>query len=308
MKKYKTLGFINGILASVSYGTNPLFAIPMYKLGMSVGSVLFYRYFFAFILYGIGIIFFKKTSLKLSIKEALCIAILAVLFALSSITLFEAFRYLDSGIACTILFVYPIIVMLFSTICFKEKLTKTSIFAMLISIAGIFVLNGGIAGHLNLYGVILALVAALMYALYIVLVKNLPAIKHIKNEKLSFYVMFFALWVFVVNLKFCTELQPISDWRVLACALALAIFPTIISIETINVSIRLIGATITSILGALEPLSAIFFGMIFFNEVLTFNRIIGIILVILGVMLIILRNGFSCNKKNHILFSSFFIF
>lgn len=132
--------------------------------------------------------------------------------------------------------------------------------------------------------------SALVYAIYIVLVKNWEAIRHVKYEKLSFYVMLIGLFIFVCNLKFCTELQAINDWKVLGCALALAIFPTIVSIETINVAIRLIGPTKTAILGALEPLTAIFFGVLFFCEILSFHSILGIILVIFGVLLIVLRD------------------
>lgn len=293
MKDYKTKGYINGILAAVSYGTNPLFALPMYKLGMGVNSVLFYRYLFALIIYGVSIKLLKKINLKLSLKEFACLFPLAVLFALSSVTMFDALKYLDSGVACTILFVYPIIVALISVIFYKEKLTKTSVFAMLLALGGIFMLNGGINGHLNPLGIFLILSSALVYAIYMVLVKNLTPIKHIKNEKLTFYVMLFGLSVFIVNLKFCTELQPITDWRIFACAIALAIFPTIISIETINVAIRLIGSTTTAILGALDPLTAIFFGVVVFGEALTANRIVGIVLVLVGAMLIILRDKFK---------------
>lgn len=297
MRKYKIKGYINGVLAAVSYGTNPLFALPMYKLGMSVNSVLFYRYFFAMILYGISLTLFKKVDLRLSLKEFVYIFPLALLFALSSVTMFESLKYLDSGVACTILFVYPIIVALISVIFFKEKLTKTSIFAMFTALSGIFMLNGGLSGHLNLKGIFFILASALVYAIYMVLVQNLKTIKHLKYEKLTFYVMLFGLSVFIVNLKFCIELQPINDWRVLGCSLALAVFPTIISIETINVAIRLIGSTTTAILGALDPLTAVCLGVIVFDEKLTLNRIIGIMLVILGAMLIILRDGFKSIAK-----------
>ncbi len=42
----KTKGFIYGAIAAASYGMNPLFALPLYAAGMSVDTVLFYRYFF----------------------------------------------------------------------------------------------------------------------------------------------------------------------------------------------------------------------------------------------------------------------
>ena len=49
----KTKGFIYGAIAAASYGMNPLFTLPLYAAGMSVDTVLFYRYFFAVIVLGI---------------------------------------------------------------------------------------------------------------------------------------------------------------------------------------------------------------------------------------------------------------
>lgn len=294
MKKYKTKGIINGIVAAVSYGTNPLFALPMYEKGLSANSVLFYRYLFAVVIFGIWLKFFKKVSLKISKKEIFSLFALAILFALSSITLFEALNYIDSGIACTILFIYPIIVALLSVVFFKEKITKTVIFSILLTLSGIFLLNGN--GELNIKGVIFILLSALVYAIYIVLVKNMKTIKHIKFDILSFYVMLFGLSVFIWNSNFCTNLQPLTDWKTFGCAIALALFPTIISLETINIAIRLIGPTTSAILGALDPLTALFFGVLVFGEILTPKIVLGIFLILSGVILIILKNSFE-NKK-----------
>ena len=44
MKKGRAIGTVNGIIAATSYGTNPLFALPLYMHGIGVNSVLFYRY------------------------------------------------------------------------------------------------------------------------------------------------------------------------------------------------------------------------------------------------------------------------
>lgn len=289
MSSYKAKGFLSGILASVSYGTNPLFALPMYSVGMNANSVLLYRYLFAVIIYGVWLKFFKKIPLKITVKEFFVLFILSILFAMSSVTLFESFNYMDSGLACTILFIYPIIVTIISALFFKEKITKTIISSIIMTTVGILLLYGGSKSGLDLKGVLYVLVSALSYAIYIVGVKNIKIVKHIKSDKLSFYVMLLGLSVFILNLKFCTELQPISNLKIFACAVSLAIFPTIISLETINVAIRLIGATTTAILGALEPLTAIFFGVIFFDETLSVRIILGIILIISGVVSVVLR-------------------
>lgn len=289
--KRKVLGVLNGAVAAASYGTNPLFALPLYSAGVGVNSVLFYRYAFAVLIYGIWLKFVKKTSLHLSKQEILPLLMLALFFSLSSLTLFDAFRYIEAGIACTILFIYPVLVAIIMALFFKEKLTKTVIFSILLTSAGIALLYRGKPGvSLNLYGVIIVFASALLYALYIVGVKNIKAVKHINRAKLSFYVMLFGLFVYIVNLKFCTQLQIMDKpWQWL-CVLALSLFPTIISLETINVSIKLIGSTTTAILGALEPLTAIFFGVLLFNEHLTLRIVCGVILILSGVFLVVLRD------------------
>ncbi len=291
MKTYTTKGYINAILAAVSYGTNPLFALPMYSHGISVNSVLFYRYLFAVFIYGLWLKLFKHTSFKISLKELFILFIFGIIFSLSSVFLFGAFTYIPSGLACTILFAYPLIVALISRIFFKERLPKIIWLALCFVIFGIVLLYDGGTVSLNIKGVILVLLSALSYAIYMVGIKHASTIKHIKPDKLTFYVMLFGLSVYIWNLKFCTELQPLYNWFTVICALGLAVFPTIISLETITFGIKFIGATKTAIIGALEPLTALFFGVLLFGETLSLKIICGIGLILSGVILVILNKN-----------------
>lgn len=285
-----TKGILNGIIASTSYGMNPLFGLPLYAIGIWVNSVLFYRYFLAVIIYFIWLKFFKKASLKISRQEIIPLFFLGIFFSLSSLTLFEAFHYIEAGIACTILFIYPVMVAIIMSIFFKEKVTKTVIFAILLTSIGIILLYKGKPDTaLSIKGILIVLTSALLYALYIVGVKNIKPVKAMNSARLSFYVMLFGLIVYIVNLKFCTTLQMLPNLKAWLFAIGLALFPTIISLETITIAIQLIGSTNTAILGALEPLTAIFFGILFFHEQLTLRISIGIILILFGVFLIISR-------------------
>ena len=294
----KYIGFIQGAIAAASYGMNPLFALPMYARGIGVNSVLFYRYAIAVAIYFLWLKFVKKTSLKITLKEGVLLLIFGLFFSLSSLTLFDAFKYIEAGIACTILFIYPLLVAIIMTLFFHEKLTKTVIFSIILTFSGIALLYNGKTGTtLNLHGVIMVLLSALLYALYIVGVKNVKAVKHIKTDKLSFYVMLFGLLVYIYNLKFCTQLQIIDTPFLWLCTFGLALFPTIISLETITIAIKLIGSTTTAILGALEPLTAIFFGVLFFHEKLTLKICIGVALILFGVFLVITRKQMKREKN-----------
>ena len=201
-----------------------------------------------------------------------------------------AFKYIDSGLACTILFIYPTFVAILGAIFYKEKLSKTMTLSILIISFGIFLLYGGNNGKpLNLTGVLLSLTSAVFYALYMVGVKNFKSIKHIKKDTFNFYIMLLGLMVYVVNSRFCTQIEPINSPIVLICAILIAILPTIISIETINIAIKLIGSTKTALLGALEPISAIVFSLLFFGGVLTFKISVGVFLILSGVSLVIMK-------------------
>ena len=251
--------------------------------------------------YGILAITHKKLSFKINRKEFFVLLILGLLFSFSSLTLFDAFNYIQVGVACTILFIYPIFVAVIMALFFKEKITKTVIFSIILTFSGIWLLYNGKEGlTLNLHGVTLVFLSALFYALYIVGVKTINVVKHIKSDKLSFYVMLFGLLVYVVNLKFCTELQMINSPFLWLCTLGLALFPTIISLETIAISIKLIGSTTTAILGALEPLTAIFFGVVFFHEHLTVRIVMGIAAILTAVILIILKKDIASRQKNNL--------
>ncbi|DAB10827.1 TPA: EamA family transporter [Candidatus Gastranaerophilales bacterium HUM_16] len=291
LSKRRIIGTINGVIAAASYGTNPLFALPLYSRGMAVNSVLFFRYSIAVILYGVWLVCFKRISLKLAKNEIIPVFLLGLMFSLSSLTLFEAFNYIEAGIACTILFIYPVLVAVMMAIFYKEKLTGIIAAAIGLTSCGILLLYNGKPGtSLNLHGIALVIASAFLYAFYIICVKKNKVIKSIRAPKLSFYVMLFGLIVYIYNLNFCTLLQIPQSPFMWLCVICLSIFPTIISLETITIAIKLIGSTTTAILGALEPLTAIFFGILFFNEHLTLKITLGIILILSGVLLIITKN------------------
>ena len=113
----RTKGFTYGAVAAASYGLNPLFTLPLYKAGMLVDSVLFYRYFFACLLLGI-MMKIQGESFAIKKSEILSLAAMGLLFSSSSLFLFISYNYMDAGIASTILFVYPVLVALIMALFF----------------------------------------------------------------------------------------------------------------------------------------------------------------------------------------------
>ena len=279
-------GYLLGIIGSACYGLNPLFALPLYQKGLSPDSVLFYRYFFAIILLAM-LMKYHGQSFALKRNEIFPLAIMGILFSISSLTLFMSYNYMDAGIASTILFLYPIMVAVISALVFHEKLSLMTIIAIVLAFWGISMLNENGSGKpLNFMGFLLVALSALSYAIYLIGV-NRSVLKSMPTEKLTFYSILFGISIYLIRLNFLTDLQPLNTAFMWMNAIELALLPTVISLVTITASIHLIGSTPTSILGALEPVTALVCGVLVFGELLSFKNIIGILMVLSAVTVIV---------------------
>ena len=273
-------GFTYGALAAASYGLNPLFALPLYGAGMKVDSVLFYRYFFAIVMLGI-LMKVKKQSFALKKTDILPLAVMGLLFSFSSLFLFESYNYMDAGIASTILFVYPVMVAIIMAIFFHEKVSFITMFSIALAFTGISLLyEGGDGRTLNLLGVLFVILSSLTYAIYIVGV-NRSSLKNLPTAKLTF-------------------LQPVPAPLLWVNVFSLALFPTIISLIAMTLSIHRIGSTPAAILGALEPVTALFCGVVVFGEQLTPRIMLGVLMILTAVTLIIAAKPLLELIKKHI--------
>lgn len=282
----KAKGYILGSIAAASYGMNPLFALPLYKAGMDPDSVLFFRYLFAIPLLGI-MIKARGRSFKIQRKETFPLIIMGLLVALSSLTLFLSYNYMAAGIASTLLFVYPIMVALIMAMVFKEKLALQTIVCMLLALGGIGLLYKSEDGStLSLIGTLLVFASSLSYAIYIVGI-NQTSLKNVATLKVTFYVLLFGLSLFVARLLYSGVLNTPDQWYLWANLLVLAVFPTAISFLCTTGAIQYIGSTPTAILGALEPVTAIFFGIAVFGESLTVRESFGLVMIIVAVTFVI---------------------
>ena len=282
----KAKGYALGVIAAATYGMNPLFALPLYEAGMNPESVLFFRYLFAIPVLG-AMIKLRGRDFKLKRKEVFPLIIMGLLMALSSLTLFQSYNYMAAGIASTLLFVYPIMVALIMAFLFKEKLTLQTILCIILALGGIALLYKGEDGStLSLLGVLLVIVSALSYAIYIV-AANRPLLREIATLKLTFYVLVFGFSLFLVRVDFGANLHVVDTWYLWGNLLALAVFPTAISFLCTTQAIQYIGSTPTAILGALEPLTAVFFGVTVFGESLTVRVGCGIMMIVFAVTIIV---------------------
>ena len=295
----KHKGIICGILAAICYGTNPLGALPLYEEGVNTSSVLFLRFSIATLILGVVMIANRK-SFAVTRGELTTMASLGALMAVSSLTYYQSFRYMDAGIASTILFVYPVMVAVIMATFFREKVTATTITSIVLALAGIGLLYRGDAGiSLSMTGVMLVMVSSLTYAVYIVIV-NQSEIR-MSIVKLTFYVLLIcAMCLFAYSFTSSDlhlMLPPSPRAWFFACWLGLV--PTVLSLLFMTIAVHEVGATPTAIMGALEPLTAVAIGVMAFGEAFTLRLCVGIVLILAAVLLIVAGKHFLLRTITH---------
>ena len=284
----KVKGFAAGIIAAVCYGTNPLGTLELYGDGFSSGTVLIYRYLLAVAMFAI-VMLFRRESFAIKWGHAIRLAFLGCIFSLSSATLYVSFHYMAAGIASTLLFVYPIMTAVLMTVFFHEKVTWTTTIAILLAVSGVGLLYQGDGNEkLSTAGFALVMVSSLLYATYIISVNRWNTT--MSNIKFTFWILVFGLitmgiftWISGDSFQL---LETPKQW---ICAAQLALLPTVLSLFFMTISINLIGSTPAAIMGALEPVTAVIIGVFIFGETFTMRLGIGIIAILAGVTLIILR-------------------
>ena len=292
-------GVICGILAAVCYGTNPFGALPLYEEGVNTSSVLFYRFAMAVIMLGVMLLVERKTFC-ISKGELKVLGTLGLLFAASSITYYQSFRFMDAGIASTILFVYPVMVAVIMAAFFKERVTLSTVTAIVLALGGIDLLYKGDSGaSLSTMGILLVMISSLTYAVYIVVV-NQSRIR-MSSLKLTFYVLMICMLSLLAysltSPDLHLQLPPSPRAWFFACWLGLV--PIVLSLVFMTIAVHEVGATPTAIMGALEPLTAVAIGIVVFGEALTVQLVIGIVLIVSAVLLIVLGKIFHLRTITH---------
>ena len=279
-------GYLLGAIAAATYGMNPLFALPLYQAGMTPDSVLFFRYLFALPMLA-TMIRLRGRNFRLQRTEGGWLVVMGLLMALSSLALFQSYNYMEAGIASTLLFVYPVMVAILMATLFHERMQFVTWVSILMVLAGIFLLyKAGDGSHLSITGTMLVGVSALAYAIYIVAI-NHGVLRQIATLKVTFYVILFGLSLFAVRLIVKGDIETPTHWYLWGNLVALALFPTTLSLLCTTAAIQRIGSTPTAILGALEPVTAILFGITIFGEHLTLRDAVGIVLIIAAVTLVV---------------------
>ena len=292
LDKRRIVGYAAGILAGVSYGTNPLFGKALIESGVPIMVMLFFRYGIAAVILALWMLF-RKESFRAGRREIGLLVLLGLLFAGSSVTLFCSYGFIPSGLATTLVYLYPVFVALILVFLRIYPSWQTWL-AIAATFGGILLLSAPSGGaQIRIPGILLATGSALCYSFYLVIVNRSKRIRNVSEHTLTLYSLITGAALFAVIRAFqgggmLEGIDSAADWGNL---LGLAIAPTMISLLTLAIATRYIGPTKTAVLGVFEPLTAILIGTVLFGETLTARMAVGIAICVAAVIFMILKPG-----------------
>lgn len=286
-------GIFYAAISSTSFGFSPLFSLGLLAAGLSMFDVLSYRWLIAAVVLLIYSFCKKKTLKFQSFDEAWKVILLSLLRALTSVTLLIGYANISSGIAATINFMYPVIVAVCMMLFFGEKKSPVDFISIGVTIFGVYLLASGDSlivenGDTKL-GLISSLVSAVSFAAYYLLMKQLRADK-IEVVKFNTWIMMLSAFYFIIcAFVFEGRLTMVRGGMSWLNILGLGLWATMVSNITGVKAVRRIGPTLTSILGALQPLTAVLLGVFFLGEHLYLRSMIGITLILISVSIVVMH-------------------
>ncbi|WP_150844480.1 MULTISPECIES: EamA family transporter [unclassified Clostridium] len=279
----KIKGIFYIAIASIAFGIMPILAKLAYKGGANAINTLALRFTFASIILFIYIKT-KKLSLRVSKEQIKLILFMGVIgYSMTSILLFTSYNYIDVGIAGMILHTYPLMVMILSIIIYKEKFKLKKFLYLMVTTIGVFIMLDIKVGSINTIGVVLVLLSALCYAIYVLGASN-DKVKNIDSYVMTFYISIISAIVgSTTGIVTNSFNNPINFYGIISILL-IAFISTVVALMAFLKGVKLIGPTNSAIFSALEPIVSLVLGVIILGESMSFKIIIGSTIIILAMI------------------------
>lgn len=289
----QTKGILYVILSSTSFGIMPVLVKLAYSRGVSTYTVLFLRFGLAALML-LYYIFSKGISLRLTRRQIIMVVTLGAFgYSATALSLFLSYRYISSGLATNILYVYPVIVTVLSLFIYKEKLRLLKLASLIFCVSGVFIMAGDVKLKINPIGILLALTSAAFYSFYVL------GTSHSEIKKINSYVMTFYLSVTasitMLIIGLCMNDINISSitYYSLIYIVLVAFISTVVALMTFLEGVRIIGPSNASILSTLEPVVSLLLGVLILKECFTVSIAAGSFMIILSVLILARQKNFN---------------
>jgi drug/metabolite transporter (DMT)-like permease len=301
------LGALFVFIGAVFFSAKAVTVKLCYQYGVDTLSLLVLRMVFSLPFYIAILLYYNKKypSKNIQKKEWYLIIFLGIVgYYGASYFDFSGLKYITASLERLILFIYPTIVVIISSILFKRRINGNQIIALILTYAGILfaVLHDLHQDQHNvLIGGLLIFLSAVTYAMYLIGTEKL--IPLIGTVRFTSYAMIVSTIAVIIHYLLAQKIEVFElKKEVYYLSIFMAVFSTVIPSFLISEGIRMVGSGTASIIGSIGPVSTIILAYIFLGEDIGAYQIIGTLLVLTGVLIVsrkkeIIPDSFSFVKN-----------
>jgi drug/metabolite transporter (DMT)-like permease len=272
------------IISGVLYGLLGYFGMNLINAGLSISTMLFWRFSVATVI----LFLFKRTLNKIPQSQSsiawVPLGISSIFYGVSAVLYFLASQVIGTGLSMVLFFTYPAFVMALSWILDRNRITLFAVVSLCFLLLGLFFINNADDKVMDLFGVFIAVASAALYALYIYISKN--QVKKIEPLLSTLLLCFSSSILFLVfsliEGSFCFP-DGFGSWvNVIAIATVGTALPAFMLLK----GLQTVDSGVASILSVFEPVMTVLLGAFALGETLTQGQLVGIVTILLGTILI----------------------
>ncbi|WP_109420459.1 DMT family transporter [Clostridioides difficile] len=281
----KSKGYVFIAIAGLLWATLGLFGKFLMGNGLTSEQVAFTRLFFGFIVLGVYSSIRTPQILKISKKGIIYSVIIGIICqAMFNLCYFKAIDIAGVSIAAVLLYTSPLFLAIFSKICYKENITRSKLFSLILCFIGaIMAVTGGRLDFqgLNAFGLLLGVLSAIAYALMPTISKN--ALKEFSSSTILVYSFLFGAIFMIPSSRPWEILNYAKDLDVLSCTLMLGIVPAALAYIFYAAGIsKGVELSVAGVVASVELVGSVIIGCTILGESFSLGKLFGVMLMLIS--------------------------
>jgi drug/metabolite transporter (DMT)-like permease len=281
------LGLLWGLLSPLFLGIVPILAKVAYAAGVNVLTVVAFRTVIAAVFLWLGMLLFKRQLIRSSLPAILSSMIAGAINGLGSIFFYTSLTRIDASLGQLVNISYLVFVTVFLRLA-GQTISLLTILRTALTIGAIYLLTQGGVGPADWLGVGMMLVAAITYAIQLVLSQRIML--DIPAPTMTLYAIT-AMAAVVTGAWFIAPvdlaLVSTDGWQ----AIGLMALVTALSRLTLFLGVKAMGSIQTALLGVSEVVVTIVIAAVFLGERLTLLQWVGAAVLMVSIFLVRFEKG-----------------
>jgi drug/metabolite transporter (DMT)-like permease len=269
-------------LSTLAFGVLPIFGKVAYAADVRPLPLLTWRYAIAALLFAL----LRRTPMP-ERRTRLCLWAIGAVFVCNSLAYFKALTTVPASTVALLLYSYPVIVALLAAAAGLERLTVRNLLAALLAFTGCALTAAGEGGLGAIHhvdpGVLFALLAALIYASYLVLVGRFA--REVAAEDVAQHLSQASAVVCAVLALSTGGLGIPAAPRAWLSVLGIAVVSTVMALRTFLAGMSRVGPTRASVASSLEVVVTLVLAFALLGERLGPWQWMGAVLILGAVLL-----------------------